>query len=472
MAKIDIQLPEKLGAIFSGKADYRGAHGGRGGAKTRGFASMAIIDVIRLNDTPWKFLCCRELQKSIEDSVFSVISSEIVRMGVQDQFDVGRKYIRHHNGNEFLFYGLRSNIAEVKGLNGVRRTWIEEGQGVSNNSLEYLEPTVMRDFEDCEIWASWNPEDEEDPIHAMFVNNADKNFKTTQINWDDNPWFPKSLNKIRLRDKENKPHIYNWKWEGGFNVNMEASVYGKWMEKAKREGRIREDLYDPALPVYTSWDIGYSDDTAIWWWQVVGGEIRFIDYYEMNREDIKHYAEQIYGMEIIVKERDLINGRVKEFELGATIEGLERRHEYTYGNHYAPHDAANKLFQAGGRSTVQQFYDFGIEMKIVPSTSQQNQIDATRGVIDISYYDINHCKDGIRCMRKYQFKKNENKNSYSKEPDHDLGGYSHGCDAHEIVAQVWKSAKLAEPKDKPKFLEQMTINQLFEEQPNGGYERI
>lgn len=470
--KLNIQLPEKLGLIFEGEADYRGAYGGRGGAKTRGFAAMAIKDIICLNDTPWKFLCCRELQKSIEDSVFSVIAAEVERMGVQDQFEIGRKYIRHKNGNEFLFYGLRSNIAEVKGLNNVRRTWIEEGQGVSNNSLEYLEPTVMRDFDDCEIWASWNPEDEEDPIHAMFVNNADENFKVTQINWNDNPWFPDSLNKIRLRDLQNKPHIYDWKWGGGFNVNMEAAVYGKWMQKAKNEGRIRKNIYDPSLPVYTSWDIGYSDDTAIWWWQVAGGEIRFIDYYEMNREGIQHYAERIYGREIIVTKRDAVTGRVTEFELGKVLEGLERRTQYNYGDHYAPHDAANKVFQAGGRSTVQQFRDLGILMKIVPSTSQQNQIDATRGVIDISYYDIDYCKDGIRCLRKYAFKKNENKNSYSKEPDHDLGGYSHGCDAHEIVAQVWKSAKLPEPIKAPRFLEQMTINELFEGQTDVGYERI
>ena len=464
-------MPEKLAQIFEGDADYRGAYGGRGGAKTIGFANKAIIDILEPSTKPWKFLCGRELQKSLKDSVFSVIASQIPVLGLDDAFEVGKEFIRCKNGNEFLFYGLKSNIAEVKGLHGVRRTWLEEAQKVSQSSLTYLIPTVMRDFPDCEIWASWNPDEEDDPIHEMYVTNADDTFKVVEINYYDNPWFPESLEKVRLRDKKNNPHRYEWIWEGKFNVNSEGAVYGKWMEKARKEGRIRKGLYDPSLPVHTSFDLGYSDDTAIWFWQIQGNEIRCIDYYESCREGIQHYAEQLYGRKIInIKYgKDAV---VESFDLGEEIEGQEHRVKYTYGVHYGPHDAANKLLQAGGRSIVQQLHEFGIRMVVVASTSQQNQIEGARVTIDRTWFDEDKCKEGIRSLRKYQFILNEQKGSYSKEPDHDLGGFSHGCDAYEIIAQVWKSAKVAEPNVKPKFFEQQTANEIFWGDAPKAHERI
>lgn len=460
--QIQIDIPEKIGAIFQGKADYRGAYGGRGAAKTIAFAKMAVMEVMQPSPVPWFFLCGRELQKSLKDSVFSVIESSIYSLGVQDAFDIGRQYIRCKNGNEFLFYGLKSNIAEVKGLHRVRRTWLEEAQSVSQSSLTYLVPTVMRDFPDCEIWASWNPDDEEDPIHKMFVTDADENTRCTKVNWYDNPWFPESLNKVRLRDQKNNPQRYDWIWEGNFNLNNEASVYGKWMEDARQAGRIRSGIYAPSLPVFTVWDLGYSDDTAIWWFQVAGNEIRLIDYYHSCREGIKHYAEQIYGRSI--PDESITygnNGIIKTFRLGNPIEGLERRMKYTYGDHYGPHDAANKLLQAGGRSIVDQLYELGIKMRVVNATSQQNQIESTRATLPLCWFDPDTCHEGIRSMKKYQFKFDENKGSYSKEPDHDLGGYSHGCDAFEIIPQVWKTAKKEDPPNKPKFFEDMKAAEVF-----------
>lgn len=463
LVDIKIDLPQKLVPVFQGKADYRGAYGGRGGAKTIAFANMAILDIMRLNDRPWNFLCGRELQKSLKDSVFSVISSQIELLGVQDAFEVGKEYIRCKNGNEFLFYGLRTNIAEVKGLHKVRRTWLEEAQKVSQSSLTYVIPTVMRDFPDCELWATWNPDDDEDPVHNMFVADADDSMKCVKINWYDNPWFPESLNKVRLRDKKNNPQRYDWIWEGNFNLNAEGSVYGKWINEMENDGRLIEGIYDPELPVNTAWDLGYSDDTAIWFWQQVKNEIRLIDYHETNREGLKHYAEQLYGKKITVtKYGD--NGKVLEYKLGEVIEGIEHRVSYRYGNHFVPHDAANKLLQAGGRSAIDQLFEFGTKTRKVGATSQQTQIDLARISLEKTYIDPVRCKTGLRALRKYQFKYDDNKASYSKEPDHDLGGYSHPCDAYEIIGQVWRSKLESSSPPKPRFLEEMTFNELFSEE--------
>lgn len=467
--RVDINLPEKIKDIFDGKADYRGAYGGRGAAKTIGFANMAILDIMRPSVRPWVFLCGRELQKSLKDSVFSVVKSQIEVLGVQEAFDVGKEFIRCKNGNEFLFYGLRSNIAEVKGLNNVRRTWLEEAQKISQSSLTYLIPTVMRDFPDCELWATWNPDDEDDPIHKMFVHDADETFKVTKINWVDNPWFPESLNKVRLRDLKNNSQRYDWIWNGNFNTNADGSVYGKWMTACEKRGGFVKGLYDPTLPVSSSWDKGFSDDTAIWWTQQVGNEIRWIDYYENNREGVVHYAEQIYGREIIIDEYGN-SGKVIKWHFGKELDPI--RANYKYKNHFVPHDAVNKLMEAGGRSFVDQMHELGIKTRVVAATTQGNQIDGLRTTIDRSWFDVDRCKDGMRALRKYQYKFDEERNKYLDKPDHDC--YSHACDAAEIYGQVWSSSVLSEKKTTPRFLHDATAKDVFwpEKTTNTTHERF
>lgn len=446
-------------------ADYRGAYGGRGAAKTLSFADMAVLDVMRLDDRPWKFLCGRELQKSLKDSVFSVIESRIHALGVASCFDIGREFIRHKtNGNEFLFYGLKSNIAEVKGLYGVRRTWLEEAQKVSQSSLTYLVPTVMRDFPDCEIWASWNPDDEDDPIHKMFVTDSDETFKCVKINWSDNPWFPESLNKVRLRDLKNNPQRYDWIWNGNFNLNMEGAVYAKWINDAEAAGRIRRGLYDPALPVHTAWDIGYSDYTTIWFFQVFGGEIRIIDYYDNHREDPRHYFEQILGHRYEAAGVDT-KGFIT-WKRAGEIEGLERRRSYRYGKHWVPHDAVHKLFAANGRSVIEQAYDFGIPMYAMPALPQQSQIDVARTTLPQCWFDPEYCADGIRALRKYSFEFDENKNRYKDDPIHDY--YSHGADAFELLAQVQKMPIIEETKPAPLFWHDSKSADIFFPKDKGG----
>ncbi len=349
---VNIDIPAKLIPIFTGPADYRGAYGGRGAAKTVAFAKMAVNDIREQLDKPWRFLCGRELQKSLKDSVFSVIASEIGVLGLDDEFEVGKEFIRHKNGNEFLFYGLKSNIAEVKGLHGVRRTWLEEAQKVSQSSLTYLIPTVMRDFPDCELWATWNPDDEDDPIHKMFVTDADPTMRCVKINYTDNPWFPASLEKVRLRDFKNNEAQYDWIWNGNFNINAEGAVYAKWINARETAGALRRDLYDPLLPVYTAWDIGRTDYTAIWWFQTSGGEIRLIDYYMNHRQGPQHYFEQILGY-YIVPDGVTDKGKVI-YKRGEPIPELARRREFKYSKHHVPMDATNKIFAANGLSVVQQ----------------------------------------------------------------------------------------------------------------------
>lgn len=466
MARLDIKLPLKLQPVFDGPARYRGAYGGRGGAKSVAFANMAIATII---NEPMRFLCTRELQKSLKDSVFSLLQSQIFKLGANEAFNIGKEYIRCKNGpeSEFLFYGLRSNIAEIKGLHGVKRSWIEEAQSTSKSSLDYLLPTIREP--NSEVWATWNPDDEDDPIHQLLVRDEPYNAKVAKINWYDNPWFPDVLNEERLRTQAKDPARYEWMWGGNFNINTDGSVYGKWIHDAQESGRIRSGLFDPALPVHTAWDIGYSDYTAIWFFQTINGELRVIDYYENNRHGLQHYCEQLSGYMFVV-DGQLPDGRAI-YKRGDKIDGLDVRRRYRYANHWVPHDAAHKLFASGGRSIVEQAYDFGFPMKVMPALPQQSQIQIARKSLESTWFDAELCREGVKMLRKYQFEYDDDKKRYADKPLHDYT--SHAADAYELLAQVWKSPIMEGNKPEPRFFEDLSSSEIFWPKPGrGGRERI
>lgn len=215
-----------------------------------------------------------------------------------------------------------------------------------------------------------------------------------------------------------------------FDAAVLGAVYGAAMARADKSGRIKQSVvWDKDLPTYTAWDLGFDDSTAIWFWQIIRGEIRLIDYYENSGQDIEHYCN-------IIKAK-----------------------EYWYAKHFVPHDAAAKLLAAGGRSIVQQAYGYGIKMFVVAATSQQNGIEAARKTIEISWFNDETCAKGIEALKQYQFEYDDEKKIFRSKPRHDWA--SHGSDAFEIIGQVWRNPVVLEPDEKPKFLEDLTAKDVF-----------
>jgi hypothetical protein len=228
---------------------------------------------------------------------------------------------------------------------------------------------------------------------------------------------------------------YNQEYECSFEAAIHGAVYGIHMREALEAGRITKVAYDPKLPVHTAWDLGFDDQTAIWFWQITMGEIRLIDYYENNGHGVKHYT-------------DLVSGK-----------------PYQYGRHWVPHDAAQELMAAGGRSIVNQMWDAGVQASIIPATSQQNAIEAARVTLPRCWFDETRCQQGIECLRQYQFEFDEDKKVFKSKPRHDWA--SHGSDAFEIIGQVWQTPKSEIPRSAPRFLHEMTADELFNPKPSG-----
>jgi hypothetical protein len=231
---------------------------------------------------------------------------------------------------------------------------------------------------------------------------------------------------------------YQQEFECSFDAAITGAVYGKWIAEAQADGRINNDIeHDPDYPVYTSWDLGFDDATAIWFYQQGTNELLFIDYHEDHGHDIQHYCEVLYGRKIIV---DYVNPETKEVEkwhFGDWLPEHEHRKHYTYHDfHFVPHDAANKLQAAGGRSIVEQAKKFGIRMSVIPSTSEGNEIEAGRTTLPKCWFKETECEMGLDALRNWHFPYNEDYRAYHVKARHDWS--SHGSKAFGVAARVWR----------------------------------
>lgn len=218
-----------------------------------------------------------------------------------------------------------------------------------------------------------------------------------------------------------------------FEAAILGAVYGAAMTRADKTKRIGCVPYDPELPVDTIWDLGFDDSTALWFRQRAKNENRLIGYYEASGQDIKHYCDYL-------KEQPWANN---------------------YGRHNVPHDAANKLLAAGGRSIYEQMVkDHGLKhVHVIPATSQQNSIEATRKIIETCWFDEVACARGIECLRQYQFEWDDDKKTFKSKPLHNWA--SHGADAFEILGQVDRPLKEVKEQEPMKGATQMTIDQMI-----------
>jgi len=404
----EVEFPVKLQCLFK-KSRYKVLWGGRGGAKSWGIARALLILATK---NPLRILCAREFQTSIRDSVHKLLSDQIVSLGLTDFYEITDRTIRGRNGSEFNFVGLKNNVANVKSFEGIDVCWVEEAQTVSARSWDVLIPTIRK--EGSEIWVSFNPELESDATYQRFIQHQPENAIVQKINWNDNPWFPETLDLERRTLQSRDPEAYNTVWEGLCRQTVDGAVFAREMQMAELEERITKVRYDPTKPCYTVWDLGWADSTAIWIVQFIAQEIRLIRYIEDSQQTISHYLAllQTFG--------------------------------YVYDTHWLPHDAQNKTIGSNGRSIEEIVRNAGFKTKIIPKTSVVDSINAARTLFRNCYFDRDNCYDGLQCLRHYKYDVDPDTKQFSKNPLHDQ--YSHGADAFRYIALGVQETRPRKPR--------------------------
>lgn len=398
------QLPEKLDFLLGRRARYKIIRGGRGSAKSW---SVGRALLIRGYEERKRILCTREIQKSIKQSVHKLLSDQVQTMGLTSEYEVLATELRGKNGSEISFAGLSDQtIDSIKSFEGCDIVWIEEGQSISDRSLEILIPTIRRDG--SEIWITYNPELETDPVHKRFVIDQPDDCISVEMNYEDNPWFPEVLEKERLRDKERLPAAkYNHIWRGHCMPAVEGAIYFEQIQSAQDGKRIREVPHDPTLKTHVVWDLGFNDAMSLILCQRVSSELRVVHYIEGTHRTLSDYVAELKDLRL---DGERIN----------------------WGSDFLPHDGFAKRHQTG-KSDEQVLQVLGRTVVKVPNMEVEQGIKRAREVFGRVYFHQERAARLVECLKRYRRHINQQTNEPGA-PLHDE--YSHGADAFRYLAIV------------------------------------
>jgi hypothetical protein len=201
---------------------------------------------------------------------------------------------------------------------------------------------------------------------------------------------------------------YLQEFECSFDAAIRGSYYGRYINDLGI--RLGHYPYDPMLPVHISLDLGYTDSTALWYWQTLSSEVRYIE------------AEEHAGLAL------------------ADYVDILRAKPYVYGDVYLPHDARARSLQTGMSILEILKNAHGIKGIIAPEMSVQQGIQAARYVITspTTYFDAEKCAAGVEALRQYQREYDDKKQTFKEQPKHDHT--SHFADSFRYSAIVTRNS--------------------------------
>jgi len=363
-------------------------------------------------------VCIREVQKDLTQSAKLLLEDKLSNLGLgeADGFKAFRDVIQTPKDGIIIFKGMQDYTAEsVKSLEKFKRAWWEEAQTATQHSLNLLRPTIRE--EGSEIWASWNPRFDDDPIDKMLRGETlPTGAVVVKANWSDNPWLPKVLDQERLDCLNNQPEQYDHIWEGGYVSIVEGAYFAQALAQAMNEKRIGHVAKDPLMAVKAFWDIGVKDATAIWIGQFIGRELRVLDYYEAVNQP-----------------------------LGTHLDWLRSK---GWGNAkcYLPHDGA-----AQDQVYAVRFEDHikaaGFETEVVKNQGKgaaMQRVEAARRLFPNIWFNEQTTANGRKALGWYHEKRDPVR-KMGLGPEHDWS--SHGADAFGLMCVAYEAPiKAAEPK--------------------------
>jgi hypothetical protein len=197
-----------------------------------------------------------------------------------------------------------------------------------------------------------------------------------------------------------------------------GAFYAHEMARVRNEGRIIDIDALPDVPVHRTWDLGMTDDTSIWWWQVVGAQLFILDHYATSGVALEHY-------------RDEISQR-------------HRERGWKHGNDYVPHDA--KVKELGtGRTRVETMLSLGLKPILVPNASIEDGRNAVRRTLPLCIFHPRTEETGIAALEQYRREWDDEKKAYRANAVHDWT--SHPADSFRYLSLSWRPAPSIAPKE-------------------------
>ncbi len=192
------------------------------------------------------------------------------------------------------------------------------------------------------------------------------------------------------RDKGRTDDFINQEYYCSFMQGVEGTFLGKQLQICRNDGRINNNIhYDENTPVYTAWDLGVADFMSIIFYQLVGNEIRIIDYYENSGYSFVHYAQML-------KDKD-----------------------YYYGGHYAPHDirvremGSNNSKEDRAISRLEKAEEVGIDFDIIPMITFESGVENSRAILGRCYFNEGKTKLLLTHLEQWGRRWNDTVQEYS-----------------------------------------------------------
>lgn len=270
---------------------YKVLYGGRSSSKSWDAAIRALYlaQTVKL-----KFLCTRRFQNRIEESVYSLLKSQIQRLGYEREFIItNNKIIHSKTESEFLFYGLARNIQEIKSTEGVDILWNEESHFITKQDFEeILEPTIRT--QDSEIWFIFNPDLLSDYVYQNFVLNPPENAVVRKINYDENPYLSQTMKdvieKMKAKDYASYEHVYL----GYPKVNDEQALIKRAWVDASVDAHIKLGI-DVEGKSTLGYDVADSGDDSNAVINRKGFIVNFIEQWNAKEDELMKSSKIAYS---------------------------------------------------------------------------------------------------------------------------------------------------------------------------------
>lgn len=228
-------------------------------------------------------------------------------------------------------------------------------------------------------------------------------------NWDGTPVIHHSVIDEE-RDAGMPEELIQQEFFCSFDAAIVGAYYSKELELAYKEKRVHDFQIRPGVPVFTFWDLGVADSTAIWFMQPEGGRLKMVNYYENNGHGIEHYIKY-----------------VNEFS---------QKYKVPYKRHFAPHDIEAREFITA-RTRREMAFSLGINFDVVKKLGIMDGIQAARSLFNRVEFHETNCQFGLRCLQEYHRKHlvDDNGVSFRDAPEHNWA--SHGADAFRYFGVAW-----------------------------------
>jgi hypothetical protein len=219
-------------------------------------------------------------------------------------------------------------------------------------------------------------------------------------------------NLIALYGEEDGESLFEQEYYCSFDAAVIGAYYGRIIARLERDKRITAVPYHPEYPVYTAWDLGLDDSTAVWFAQIIGREVRIIDYLEARNRPLLDIGREI------------------------------KSKPYAYAEHYGPHDIDTRELTTA-KTRKQALEEIGIRpIRAGSKLPVADGINAVRNLLPRCVFDAQKCEKGLEALRAYRTDWDDKAKTARKNPKHDWS--SHGADAfRELAVQLfdWEDAK-------------------------------